>query len=165
LAAAELNPMPSNLSERDAEVLVRASLYNGEKFDELFSADVLEDVDARYIKALQGRLENSNEKFAAWLQGPKSNFATTLARHRRGHPTELTTKQVRSHLLVLGWQAYKHVGRCFDHWVSAFLASALSQLRTGIGGIANLCETAGNTEVFHAEEVHCAAVAFGTQQA
>ncbi|MCX7424195.1 MAG: hypothetical protein NTW96_00935, partial [Planctomycetia bacterium] len=42
-------------------------------------------------------------------------------------------------------------------------ASALSQLKIGIGRRAVFWEAAWNTEVSHAEEVHCALVETGTQ--
>src|SRR4030067_1082909 len=42
-------------------------------------------------------------------------------------------------------------------------ASALSQLKIGIGRRAVFWEAAWNTEVSHAEEVHCALIETGTQ--
>jgi hypothetical protein len=123
-ADAMLNPLNES-NPAKAESIVRLAFFTcGEAHTKIDSA-AIEYVASQIKESLRDHLHDSTEKFDQWLEDPKSNLISRIAKRKDCH---LTRQEVRVAVTELGWIAFKMLAQCIDCFSCAFEAALPHQM-------------------------------------
>lgn len=119
MVAAERNPL--EVTDADAETLVRMALFDCEASGATPTQACLGQVQARLLAAIEKHQDDEQDDFDNWFRGGKSNLPKSLANQAKATGGRLDLAAVQAALLELVWKSYRYEATCLNAFAQAFI--------------------------------------------